>query len=134
MLICFSQIVHELITILLCILSLDKVDEILETAETAAEVVEDLAELVERLADEAEKKLPDGTKLNDLAEAIENLAERVDEKAEQAQELIKEVTLVTVIICNTFKQKRLHLLHHNSHIGDLLPLPKLHKSIHTIQM
>lgn len=69
----------------------DKVDEMLETAETAAEVVEDLAELVERLADEAEKKLPDGTKLNDLAEAIENLAGRVDEKAEQAQELIKEV-------------------------------------------
>lgn len=69
----------------------EKVDDMLETAETAAEVVEDLAELVERLADEAEKKLPDGTKLNDLAEAIENLAERVDEKAEQAQELIKEV-------------------------------------------
>ncbi|XP_017234192.1 uncharacterized protein LOC108208198 [Daucus carota subsp. sativus] len=69
----------------------DKVDEMFETAETAAAVVEDLAELVDRLAEEAEKKLPDGTKLDDLARSIENLAERVDEKAEQAQELIKEV-------------------------------------------
>ncbi|WOG84490.1 hypothetical protein DCAR_0103674 [Daucus carota subsp. sativus] len=76
----------------------DKVDEMFETAETAAAVVEDLAELVDRLAEEAEKKLPDGTKLDDLARSIENLAERVDEKAEQAQELIKEVALVTLII------------------------------------
>ncbi|KAL8109170.1 hypothetical protein AgCh_025310 [Apium graveolens] len=69
----------------------DKVDEMFETAETAAEVMEDLAELVERLADKAEKKLPDGTKLDDLAKAIENLAGQVDDKAEQAQELIKQV-------------------------------------------
>uniref|UniRef100_A0A7N1A8W4 Uncharacterized protein n=1 Tax=Kalanchoe fedtschenkoi TaxID=63787 RepID=A0A7N1A8W4_KALFE len=69
----------------------NKVDEVIETAETATEVVEDVAEGVKYLAEEMEKRLPPKDKHGKAKQAldlVEKLAEETIKTTDLAQEFI----------------------------------------------
>ncbi|MFS7953167.1 hypothetical protein Hanom_Chr07g00615391 [Helianthus anomalus] len=72
-------------------LLLQKVDQIVDTAEHISEVVEAVADKVDKVVEELEDVLPEGSELKKTLDFIENVAEKVEKDAHTAGDFIDKV-------------------------------------------
>ncbi|XP_076888725.1 uncharacterized protein LOC143539244 [Bidens hawaiensis] len=72
-------------------LLIQKVDQIVDTAEHLTEVVEAVADKVDKVVEELEDELPEGSELKKTLDFIENVAEKVEKDAQTAGDFIDKV-------------------------------------------
>lgn len=72
-------------------LLLQKVDQIVDTAEHITEIVEAVADKVDKVVEEIEDDLPEGSQIKKTLDYIESVAERVEKDAHTAGDFIDKV-------------------------------------------
>ncbi|KAK1413050.1 hypothetical protein QVD17_34765 [Tagetes erecta] len=70
---------------------MQKVDQIMDTAEHITEVVEAVADKVDKVAEELGDELPEGSEIKKTLDFIENIAERLEKDAHTAGDFIDKV-------------------------------------------
>ncbi|GJW40415.1 hypothetical protein Tco_0302760 [Tanacetum coccineum] len=70
---------------------LQKVDQLVDTAEHISDVVEAVADKVDKVVEELEDDLPESSQLRKTLDYIENIAERVEKDAHAAGDFIDKV-------------------------------------------
>ncbi|KAL8261492.1 hypothetical protein R6Q59_025541 [Mikania micrantha] len=70
---------------------IQKVDQIMDTAEQITEVVEAVADKVDKVAEELGDQLPEGTEIKRTLDFIEHVAERLEKDAQTAGDFIDKV-------------------------------------------
>ncbi|KAL7616509.1 uncharacterized protein LOC111910768 [Lactuca sativa] len=70
---------------------LQKVDQIMATAEHISDIVESVADKVDKVVDELQEDLPEDSQLRKTLDFIENVAERVEKDAHNAGDFIDKV-------------------------------------------
>ncbi|KAM0036000.1 hypothetical protein Hdeb2414_s0015g00453131 [Helianthus debilis subsp. tardiflorus] len=72
-------------------LLIQRVDQIMDTAEHITEVVEAVADKVDKVVEELGDELPEGSEIKKTLDFIENIAERVERDAQNAGDFIDKV-------------------------------------------
>nr|XP_043637487.1 uncharacterized protein LOC122608443 [Erigeron canadensis] len=72
-------------------LMMQKVDNIMDTAEHITDIVEAVADKVDKVIEETEGNLPEGSQIRKTLDYIENVAERIEKDAHTAGDYIDKV-------------------------------------------